>query len=330
MLLDCRIRNFRILSDWKLEFDENLTVLSGPNGSGKTSVLEAISFAGSGRSFRSRNTGQLVCFNKNWFRVELKTKFGLLDARFNLPEKRKEILVNGQKEKIGSLFARFPFFILNQRSLDVVRGGRKNTYLFFNKVLTRLFPAYIHTLSAYRIALNNKRALLKNMAGNDMILAWNRVLEKHREKLTEQRRWLTSVLNHLLPEDVEIQFIPSQPGKELAFFLNAEREKQVPLAGSHLDRYRLMFKGKDVREYGSSGQQKRVFFDVITAVGHLFRRQREIQPVLLLDDFDSEFDKTNMVRNLEQVLGQFQVVLTTTDCQRFSDFPGNRVVLKRE
>ncbi|GEM_PF-2375605 len=330
MLLNCRIRNFRILLDENIQFDENLTVISGPNGSGKTSILEAIYFASCGRSFRSRNIQHLLMFSRKWFRVEVRMDNHYLDARYKLPEKQKEIFLNGEKEKLSVVSTAFPFFVFNQRSLDVVKGGRKNAYLFFNKVLMRLFSGYIRSLSAYRIALNNKRLLLKKMAGNDMIKAWNCVLEEQRGKLTKQRIWLISVLNTLLPEDVEIQYLPSQPGKALDSFLTVEREKQIVLAGSHLDRYRLLRQGKDVREYGSSGQQKRLFFDVITAVGHLFHQQRGIRPVLLLDDFDSEFDKANVVRNLDRVMGQFQVVVTTTDHQRFFSFPQELVQLKSE
>ena len=330
MINNCRIRNFRILTDKKIQFDPNLTVISGPNGSGKTSILEAIYFAGCGRSFRTRNVQQLIMFSKQWFRVEIDTDNGHLDARYRKPEKQKEIFLNEEKGKIAAISTQFPFFILNQKSLDVVRAGRKNAYLFFNKVLSRLFPSYIQALSAYRTALNNKRLLLKKMVRNDMIQAWNRVLEEHRMKLTKQRKWLISVLNKLLPEGVEIQYLPSQPDKSLDSFLLVEQEKQIVLAGSHLDRYRFLRQGKDVREFSSSGQQKKVFFDVITTVGHLFHQQRGIKPVLLLDDFDSEFDKTNMVRNLDLVMGQFQVVLTTTDRQRFSRFQHELVQLKSE
>ncbi|NOZ14105.1 MAG: DNA replication/repair protein RecF [Acidobacteria bacterium] len=330
MLCDCRIRNFRNFSDKIIHFGNRLTIISGPNGSGKTSVLEAVYFASCGRSFRSRNIRHLVMFSENWFRIQVNTKDNFLEARFNLKENKKEILLDNKPERLSTISSLFPFFIFNQRSLDVVRGGRKNAYLFFNKVLSRLRPGYIQTLSVYRKALNNKRLLLKKGVKNDMIQAWNRVLEEHREKLTKDRNWLTSVLNDLLPADVQISYIPSQPGKTLDSFLPMEQHRQLALAGSHLDRYRLLRQGKDVREFASSGQQKRLFFDVMTAVGHLFHQQREIRPVLLLDDFDSEFDRVNTTRNLNQVMGQFQVVLTTTDFKRFLDFPHRLVQLKTE
>ncbi len=330
MLCDCRIRNFRIFSDKTIEFENHLTIISGPNGSGKTSILEAVYFASCGRSFRSRNVRHLLMFSENWFRIQLNTENDCLETRFNLKESKKEILLNQKPETMSTISSLFPFFVFNQRSLDVVRGGKKNAYLFFNKVLTRLRPGYFQTLSAYRKALNNKRLLLKKNAKNDIILAWNRVLEEHRERLTKDRNWLISVLNDLLPADVKIDYIPNQPDRTLDSFLSIEQHRQLTLAGSHLDRYRLLRQGKDIREFGSSGQQKRLFFDVMTAVGHLFYQQRGIRPVLLLDDFDSEFDRVNMSRNLNQVMGQFQVVLTTTNFKRFLDFPHQLVQLKTE
>jgi len=330
VIRNCRITNFRILKEKEIKFDENLTIIYGPNGSGKTSILEAIYFAGCGRSFRTRNIRQLLMFSQPYFRVEINTDKDYLDARYTLNNRQKDVFLNTEREKTTVIATRFPFFILNQKSLDVVRGGRKNAYLFFNKALSRLFPGYIKALYGYRTALNNKRSLLKKIVKNDIILAWNGVLEEHRKKLTKQRIWLISVLNTMLPEGVEIKYLPSQPDKTLDSFLLAEKDKQTVLAGSHLDRYRFLSQGKDVREYGSSGQQKRLFFDVVTTVGHLFHQQRGIKPVLLLDDFDSEFDKTNLARNLNQVMGQFQVVLTTTDHRLFLGFQHQLVKLQNK
>ena len=328
MLNSCCISRFRILRDISADFADDLTVLSGPNGCGKTSILEAIYFASCGRSFRSRDTRQLVSFGEDYFQIVLNLLDYTLKAQYIKNENVKKFTLNDTEEKISYLSAKFPFFVFNSRSLAVVRGGKTDAYRFFNKVLGRLFPGYIRNLATYRKALINKRLLLKKEAGNDIIRSWNSVLEEQRGILREKRQWLIEILNDLLPHDVQIRYMVNHPDQPLDDFLKVETEKRVVVAGAHLDRYMILRGSQDVRQYSSSGQQKKVFFDLMTSVGRLFHQHKDVRPVLLLDDFDSEFDEVNMYRNLDEILGQFQVILTTTDYRRFNKINHHLVQLE--
>ena len=82
-----------------------------------------------------------------------------------------------------------------------------------------------------------------------------------------------------------------------------------------------------MRLFFSSGQQKVVFFDILKAIGNVFSEKTGKKPVLLLDDFDSEFDRDNLNNSLKKVVSNFQIVLTTTDRSRFSDFDFNLLSL---
>ena len=257
--------------------------------------------------------------------LEVKLIWGedALQATYIDLKNEKKFTVNDDKEKISDITARFPFFAFHHRSLAVVRAGNADRYRFVNRVVSRFFPAYGADLAIYRKALYQKRVLLKNRAKSDIITSWNRVLQERREKLTERRQWFCDVLNEKLGNDVQIQYIPNQLERHLDEFLNEEQRRCETVAGSQLDRFQIVRQGRDVKEYSSSGQQKDAFFQILTSVGQLFQELRQTRPVLLLDDFDAEFDDHSRNRNLASVLGQFQVIVTTTDFGRFADLnPG--------
>ncbi len=317
MLNACHIENFRILTSFQCSFDPALTLITGRNGSGKTSLLEAVYFATNGRSFRTRFARKLTTFHKPGFGIALNMHEHQINVRYRIAENSKNFTVDQNKEKISSITSQFPVFVFFHRSMGVVRGTGMERYRFVNKVLSRLYPAYGAILAAYRKALYQKRILLKKGAKSDIILPWNQVLEERRERLRERRQMFCEMMNQILTGDVQIQYRPNQPERYLDDFLQQEIVSREVVAGAHLDRFRIVRKEKDIREYGSSGQQKDTFFQILRSVGILFRQEQQVQPVLLLDDFDAEFDEMSRVRNLQAVLDQFQVVVTTTEEDRF-------------
>ncbi len=317
MLSACHIENFRILTSFQCSFDPALTLITGPNGSGKTSLLEAVYFATNGRSFRTRFARKLTTFQQPGFAIRLDMHGHRIHVRYDAVENSKNFTLDENREKISSITSQFPVFVFFHRSMGVVRGTGMERYRFVNKVLSRLYPAYGSILASYRKALYQKRILLKNGAKSDIILTWNQVLEERRERLRERRQMFCDMMNKILAGDVQIQYRPNQPGRYLNDFLQQETVTREVAAGAHLDRFRIVRKEKDIREYGSSGQQKDTFFQILRSVGILFRQEQQVQPVLLLDDFDAEFDEMSRVRNLQAVLDQFQVVVTTTEEDRF-------------
>lgn len=317
MLASCNISNFRILTQYSCAFHPALTLITGSNGSGKTSLLEAIYFATNGRSFRTRLAGKLVSFSTPGFGIRLGMHDHTISVQYDAVANNKNFTVDGTREKISDITSNFPVFVFFHRSMGVIRGSGMERYRFVNKVLSRLYPGYADNLAAYRKALYQKRILLKKGAKSDIIQPWNRVLEERRKRLMERRQKFCEMLNRILTGDVQIQYRPNYPGRYLDEFLKTEINRREIVAGAHLDRFHLERHGKDVREYGSSGQQKDTFFQVLRSVGILFKELQQAQPVLLLDDFDAEFDEKSRVRNLRAVLDQFQVVVTTTEEDRF-------------
>ncbi len=312
--------NFKILKNIEFNLDNKFTVITGENGSGKTSVLESIYYCVNGKSFLTTVNSRLINFDENYFFI--KSKFGenTVTASYDKLTDKKVFKLNNKKEKALNLSLEFPFFVFHSISLSLVRGTASDSYSFFNKILLRLFPSYLQAYREYIKSLSIKRDLLRKEVKNDIINSWNRVLEKRRKILTEKRIWLVDKLNSLNSSNIEIKYLINNENKNLSDFLNLEIAKKRILAGSHKDKFLIFKNGKEVRYYSSSGQQKSIFFEILKSLGILFANEANKKPVLLLDDFDSEFDKVNLEKVLESVMNLFQIVLTTTDYSKYSKY----------
>jgi len=329
VLRRCTIRGVRIIRELSLAFDPSRTVITGPNGSGKTSVLEAVYLAIHGYSFRTRSIRPVVRTGADRLSVTVVMGEDTISLDHDPGPVQRQCTVNGVPARQRDVAYAYPVFAFHHDQLHVVRGAPVMSYRFFNQVLARLFPGYVADLGAARRAVHEKRRLLRKQVENDIISSWNRVLEQYRIRLLEKRQWLVDQLNRELPEHVQVQYIPDHPDHPLDAFLEQEKRRGEVVAGPHLDRYRFLYGGSDVRTYGSSGQQRSVFFLVLAAMGRLVMRERQVQPVLLLDDFDSEFDARHLNESLALISDRFQVVLTTTDDRRFSSRASRVVRLER-
>lgn len=314
------IKNFKILENINFSLDDNLTIISGPNGSGKTSILEGIYYTVNGKSFLTNNNKRLVNFEKNFFFLNLNFENDIVKTSYSKIEDKKNFTINDNKEKVLNLSLKFPFFVFSNNSLSVVRGSKLESYDFFNKILLRLFPSYLQAYREYIKALSIKRDLLRNDAKNDIINSWNRVLEKRRNLLTNKRLWLIENLNKILSSNIKINYFCNNLNKNLCDFLDEEKLKKRVIAGSHKDRFLIYKNNKEVRYFSSSGQQKSVFFEILRSLGILFLKEVNKKPVLLLDDFDSEFDRENMEKVLNSVKDLFQLIVSTTDESKFNKF----------
>jgi DNA replication and repair protein RecF len=312
--------NFKIIKNINFNLDNKFTIISGKNGAGKTSVLESIYYCVNGKSFLTTVSSRLVNFNENYFFI--KSVFGdfSVTASYDKITDKKVFKLNNSKEKVLNLSLKFPFFVFHNSSLSLVRGNLSDSYSFFNKILLRMFPIYLQAYREYIKSLSIKRDLLRKDVKNDIINSWNRVLEKRRKILTEKRIWLVDKLNSLSCSNIKIKYLCNNENKNLSDFLYDEVAKKRILAGSHKDRFLILKDGKEVRYFSSSGQQKSVFFEILVSLGLLFLKEVNKKPVLLLDDFDSEFDKLNMEKVLESVMDLFQIVLTTTDYLKYSKY----------
>lgn len=321
------INGFRNLNSFTASFAAEKNLIFGANGSGKTSVIEALFLLGFGKSFLPVRRGELVQFNAPGFFLSADVHGG-----------SGENTVSASLEKSFSLR-------LNGESATLVEVGRYMYPLFFShfsyglvidyapyfrKLVDRFIygvsSLYFHDVLRYTNTLKQKNSLLKNLGkavDNSELHSWNLLLAEAGCKLVKKRMEFTDQLNRAIGDaygcDLQMTYRPALLTHrivsettildDLERMKNAEIKCRRTLIGPQRDRFELTVGGKKLHLF-SSGEKKKFLIMLFMAFIELFRQSRGEYPVFLIDDYDAAMDE----RNLEHVLDHFpamQVIATS-------------------
>jgi DNA replication and repair protein RecF len=329
--------NFRCYRQLELELDPGLVAVVGPNGAGKTALVEMLHFAALGYSPRTSNEARMVTFGEDFLRTELEAETASGATTVTLgyrPHEPKRLVVDGAAERsVERLLERFPVLVFTPDRLRLVQGAPAMRRSYIDRVLTRLWPVLAAASGEYARRLAQRNHLLKRIraraAEPSALEPWDRLLVEAGAALMAARSRLcsrlavplTTRLTELggIPGDPPLRYLPSVEGDAEAFaaVLAARRGKDVDRAatgaGPHLDDFGLVDDGRDLRHYGSQGEQRRALLALILAEADLLTEERREQPLLLLDDVTSELDGERRRRLLAAVRAFPQTVVTTAD-----------------
>ena len=321
------INGFRNLNGFAINLDAAKNLIFGANGSGKTSVIEALYFLGFGKSFLSVNRRDLVHFGGDGFYLssEVVDKSGenTITARL---EKGLTLQLNGERSflmQVGRhLYPLFFSHFLYSQVIDSAPHMRK----LIDRFIYGLSSLYLYEILRYNHTLKQKNYLLKNIGksiNNSELRGWNTLLAETGSNLVKKRIAFTNQLNKAMGErfsDVlHLRYHPAlfsdRPFSETTLLEDLDRAQAVEikgrrcLIGPQRDRFEVMVNNRKLQLF-SSGEKKRYLLMLYMAYIDLFVRMRGESPVLLLDDFDAVMDE----RNLAFVLDHFpavQVVATS-------------------
>lgn len=346
--------HFRNLSDGAIEFGPGLNLVVGPNGQGKTNLLEAIYFFRFGRSFRAQVETELVAFDESFCRVEVECAFQ--DGRHEIfafaierkePRAIKTIKVNGEVlPRRMDLAGRFPVVLFGPHDLRVVSGEPEHRRRFFDMIGAMTDPGYLRTTSEYRRVVEQRNAALKGRASRDEMAAWNeRLVVTGTDLVVRRRRLVASIEGEMVAGARELQspfgftmrydssLIAGEPmdaaslprvfHDKLAAVANEEVRRGVTLVGPHRDDVELVMDGHDLRRFGSQGQRR--LFAVLLKLAEMSYLETELREpcALLLDDVFSEFDEAIMAKLQRLLDGARQVFVTSP--MPIESAPGARV-----
>jgi DNA replication and repair protein RecF len=315
------------LNGFAIAFDPEKNLIFGANGSGKTSIIEALFLLGFGKSFLPVGRRELVNFNASGF---------FLSA---------EVLNNSGENKVTACLDRGFSLKLNEASSPLAQVSRYLYPLFFSHFLYSqtidgvahlrrlvdrfiygLTALYLHDVLRYNTTLKQKNYLLKNLARtihNSELNSWNMLLAETGSKIIEKRMAFTERLNAAINDifggALRMNYEPAllTPGPVSAAALlgdlervrSSELRSRRSLIGPQRDRFEITVDGKKLQLF-SSGEKKKFLVMLYMAFIELFRQGRSEYPVFLMDDYDAAMDENN----LEYVLSHFpamQVIATS-------------------
>ena len=355
------LRDFRNYPEVSLEFDPGVNLIVGDNAQGKTNLLEAISYLGSGKSFRAQKTAEILRFGSDFAEIQgtVFSQERSQELRYLLfaGSRPRQIFRNGVKKKSATELAGvLPTVLFCPEDLLILKMGSSQRRRFGDLALCQLRPNYDAALTEYHRILEQKSRILKDHFENPSVLA---VLPEYNLRLCQVGALLISyrarfyeglgksaakfhsqfsggVENfELLYKTVSTVGDPFAPVKELTDRLlehldrhhRAELETAQCLTGPHKDDFTVALNGIDLKSYGSQGQTRTAAISLKLAKRELMGREWGEEPVLLLDDVLSELDPGRQDFVLNQIVSG-QVFITCCEPGRFTKL-GKTIEIKQ-
>ena len=310
-----RLRDFRTYARARVALGAGLTVVHGPNGAGKTNLLEALYFGCTARSCRTANEREMVRFEAPATRVEVGTadaegRAHTLAVGFQ-PGQPKRMQVDGAVvERLADAPARPLVSVFLPDRLELIKGPPALRRSHLDQVVAAARPARAATRRAYALTLAQRNALLARVRTGRVprtaLPAWDAELARHGVALRADRATVVAELAEPfaraaaelgLRGAAELVFrarseaaTAQELAAELAERVDADLERGFTGHGPHRDDLALRRDGRELRAYGSRGEQRLGLLALLLAEREVLRAARGASPLLLLDDVMSELD----------------------------------------
>ncbi len=338
-LRSIRIKDFRNLQG-QIDCGKGTNVIYGNNGQGKTNWLEAIHFLAHAKSFRTNHPDEAISFHKTSALIRgclARTSEIERELEVVLRQDGKQTFVNGKREPLARYASELHAVWFTADELEVVRGGPEARRNFIDRGAMSLHPSHTQTLADYNRVIKQKKSLLQQQREGslrfdelvELVEPWNAQLitlsaQIHRTR-NEYVDLLHEALEHsLFGDTISIRYISSLEGKgdlnayehliaeRLKLRLPAEVAAGACLIGSHRDDLDILFGDRNLRSFGSSGQQRSALITLDLAAISVYHSRHQDYPIFLIDDVDAELDGIRIERLLEYLEGRTQTFVTTS------------------
>ncbi|MBP3307411.1 MAG: DNA replication/repair protein RecF, partial [Anaerotignum sp.] len=324
-ITEVSLQNFRNLAQLKIEPSEGINVIYGSNAQGKTNFLESLYFCAMGRSLRGKSDQQLIRFDEEESHIRMlvqrKQRYDRIDVHLKKDEK-KGIAVNGLPvRKLGDLFGTLYAVIFSPEDLSLVKDGPGERRRFLDMELCQLSKVYYYDLQQYYRILKQRNNLLKEIQKKpqlqETLFVWDDQLAEYGERIIAARKRFLIRLDEIAAEKLSqltggrdhLQTIykPNCEEGMLAEKLRKNIDRDIYFgstqSGPHKDDILFSIDGREVKVYGSQGQQRTTALAARLAEIDLIREETGEEPVLLLDDVFSELDENRQKFLLQSIEG---------------------------
>ena len=334
-------RNFRNLNDLDINFHRKFNFFVGDNGSGKSSLLEALFYLGHGKSFRTSKTDALVCYEKFNFVVSIKnTSNSQLGLSRNISTGETNIKIDGERHyRLSVLAKNIAIQIVTPESFKLFFGGPKERRKFIDLGMFHVEHDFASQWKNFNRVLKQRNACIRlnNNSSRAMLSYWTeqfcelskQVAQVRYEYTTALIKELNSWLAILLPDlksRVTVQYLQGWPQKKDlidVLFNHFEREASYgySLYGAHKFDVKFLLDKQSLETQLSRGQQKLFLLALTFAQTKLIAQVNRVKPILLIDDIGAELD-INSRHSLSSALEQLncQVFITAIESKVLQPF----------
>ncbi len=344
------LRNFRNYEQLNLSFSPDVNLIVGDNAQGKTNLLEAIAFLGSGRSFRTQKNNQLVKLNEEYAEMigDVTSQERQQQLRWIIfsTGRPRQLYRNGIKQKSsGDISGVLQSVLFCPEDLSVIKAGAAARRRLGDSALCQLRPNYESALSEYNRILEQKSQILKDHFENPAMLqilpeyntrlcqvgaliisyrarfyeSLGKLAKKYHEQFSSGKedflleyKTVSTVKNAFAP----ISVLTEELQEHLQSHSRAELESCQCLTGPHKDDFYVSLSELSLKDYGSQGQTRTAAISLKLAQRELMAKEMGQMPILLLDDVLSELDAARQEFILHQI-SEGQVFISCCEPEKF-------------
>lgn len=322
------VKNVRTHDQMTVRLNDAVTLITGRNGSGKTSLIEAIYISLRGKSFKDADDA-ILRHGTEWYRIDVATdetdRKTVYDVRTE--RKKKTHTIDSKNHLRMPERVKYPVVLFEPDDLQMVTGSPTRRRRYMDTIISQYDPQYSSSLSRYERALVQRNKLLKQPRHTrDELFAWNVALSRYGADIIASRQALVEYLNTqitstyqtIAPTDdtITLQYSRQTPLTsqhlltELEHAYERDRVTCTTSVGPHRHDLQVLFNGSPASETGSRGELRTVTLALKFIEAALVEERTGKQPIILLDDVFSELDEQRQQR----LLGEFhdnQVVMTS-------------------
>jgi DNA replication and repair protein RecF len=336
-VISVQLRDFRTYARAEAHLGAGLTVVHGLNGAGKSNLLEALYFGCTGYSQRTRSEREMVRFGAQATRVVV----GLSDdGRHHeltvgfQPGSPKHMTADGAPvERLADVEQRPLVSVFSPDRLELLKGAPTLRRAHLDQLVAALWPPRVATRLDYSRALAQRNALIAGIrasrASRATLPSWDLELARHALALRDDRAAVISMLAEPFAEravqlgcggEPRLEYRPRSNAADVEGFiaelearLSRDLERGFSTHGPHRDELAILRDGRELRSYGSQGEQRLALLALLLAERSVLARERDQVPLMLLDDVMSELDVTRRELLSHELCSGGQSVVATTD-----------------
>ena len=320
-LKEISLINVRKLDFFKAQFSPTTTIITGKNGQGKTSILEAIFFLLTSKSFRKKYNKSIIKKDENMLQIK-----GVIEIeeeesiKIKYDSKRKEIEKNEIKVKKTSEILKYSNIVsVSPEEPDVIEIYRKETLQYFDKIIFKITPNHVETVKSYNKLLLIRNTLLEN---NQETFQWDKKIIKVGLLVWQERikffKYFIEKLERVEQKIIgkkkySLKYLKKTPENDIEYFNKLQQKKQnKTLVGPHLDSIKFYLNEKNLQESGSQGEKKLFKYILKLTEAEIINEKKKTTPILLLDDYFAKLDDENIMKIFTFFHRKFQTIITTT------------------
>lgn len=324
-----RVQHVRSHEDYLVDFSPEVTIITGANGAGKTSLLEAVYITLQGTSFRGSD-GDILKKEHNWWRIDTILDDQPRTVKFDSQKvtSRKQFEIDNKTTARIPAKLKHPIVLFEPEDLRLLHGSPARRRQFIDRFINQLNPLYGPSLRKYERALKQRNNLLKNQyIRDDELFAWNIALAEHGAFIIEQRIAFIEQINQNLTnlyqeiagtrDEVSIHYSHTFVGdikqkllNELHAHLDRDRYMGNTSVGPHRHDVIFEINNSPALSTASRGEARTIVLALKFLEVSIIEQLTEKQPIILLDDVFSELDASRQKLLTSQLKGH-QIIITS-------------------